>query len=370
MFFTLIHAAAAAPYNGASFLKDHEPSVLPSVVVDEEDPSIIITRLLPNTANSKGAGECGGGDQANKDVCLTKQGRECMWVRVETRDPLLPVQESYAHCLPCQLDEEEIPCWNPGAWIGGFQVTDCEMKCPHQKRIRQPEHACSDESGFITNSQCFDKGTRSGSKCMFTAYKLPNGDQKSVCGPCFVTGVGGWGCPAVGDKGLEPDSKVTACVSQCDVLCMGPPACPPTVVPPPPPPPPSPGLVTTGADPKKMLLAPAPYAMPTVNPYAIAQAAMSAAKKAGWVIGTPAPPKTYYPVIIYRRPSDYLFTPSPPSMASVYSPVLAQKSLRGSAKPAEQVESMTRGASAYSAVAREENTRLRRQAFLTHMSSL
>jgi len=322
---TLFCLSFAAPYNGASFLKSAEPQPLPSTVTDEEDPATSITRLLPNIVNSKDANACGGGDQADKAKCLNKPGRECMWVRVESRNPLLAIQESHAHCLPCKIDDEEIPCWNPGAWIGGNQVTDCEMRCPHQKRLRQPEYACSDETGFITNSQCFDKGTRSGSKCMFTSYQLANGESKSTCGPCFVSGTGGWGCPAVDSAGPEADSKITFCLSQCDVICMGPPDCPPTIAPPPPPPPPSPGVVTTGSDPKKMLLAPAPFAMPTVNPYAVAQAAAQAAKAAGWVIGTPAPPKSYYPVVIYRKPQDYMFTPGPPPSSLGYpSPVLTQ----------------------------------------------
>ena len=33
--------------------------------------------------------------------------------------------------------------------------------------------------------------------------------------------------------------------------------------------------------------------------YAVAQAAMEAAKKAGWAIGTTPPPKSYDPVIMY-----------------------------------------------------------------------
>merc|ERR1719253_1330631 len=109
-----------------------------------------------------------------------------------------------------------------------------------------------------------------------------------------------------------------SCVDQCAVICHGPPGCPPTVAPPPPPPPPSPGVVMTtlpdkDKDPEDvMLIAPAPYAMPTINPYAVAQAAMEAAKKAGWAIGTPPPPKSWDPVIMYRTPTDYMFTPGPP----------------------------------------------------------
>ena len=62
-----------------------------------------------------------------------------------------------------------------------------------------------------------------------------------------------------------------------------------------------------------MLIAPAPVAMPTINPYAVAQAAMEAAKKAGWEIGTTPLPKSYDPVLMYRGPMDYMFTPGPPA---------------------------------------------------------
>lgn len=235
-----------------------------------------------------------------------------MWTRVESRDPLKPVQDSNSYCLPCVIDGQDIPCWNVGAFVAGKQVTDCEMTCPHQKRVRQPEYACGDESGFITNTQCFDKGTRSGSKCMFISYKESDGNHKSSCGPCYVAGTGGWGCPAVGDAGPSDGSEVTFCLSQCDAICPGPPACPPTVAPPPPPPPPSPGLPDVDAPANKVMLAPAPYALPTVNPFQIVQAAMNAAKAAGWAIGTLPPPKTYYPVVMYRTPMDYAWTPGPP----------------------------------------------------------
>merc|ERR1719261_1746424 len=173
----------------------------------------------------------------------------------------------------------------------------------------QPEFHCADDGGFVTEGACMQKGVDSKSKCMFFAYQLENGDKRTQCGPCYVSGVGGWGCPKVGGVGPKPGSKIIYCFSQCDVPCTGPPDCPPTVAPPPPPPPPSPGIVVTNAEKTDMLKAPLPVAMPTINPYAIAAAAAKAAKDAGWQIGTPPPPMGYYPVVMYRRPGDYMFTP-------------------------------------------------------------
>merc|ERR1719261_1120341 len=101
---------------------------------------------------------------------------------------------------------------------------------------------------------------------MFIAYKDKDGEDKASCGPCQLQGSGGWGCPSVGGTGPVDGSTVVSCLSQCDVLCAGPPACPPTVAPPPPPPPPAPGIQGVSSPEDVMLSAPAPIAMPTVNP--------------------------------------------------------------------------------------------------------
>lgn len=320
-----------APYNGAAFLAPETLRTLPSRLADEDDPTISVTRLQRNVVNKKPASACTDGnpklkDPADKNTCLSVEGRDCMYVSYESRDPLKAVQTTHSHCLPCEVDGEEIPCWNVGAMIGGDQVMECEMSCPHQKRIRQQQYTCGDESGFVTHSQCFDKGARGDSKCMWVSYELEDGTHKSTCGPCEIEGTGGWGCPAVGGAGPEDGSKVTFCESQCDVICWGPPDCPPTVAPPPPPPPPSPGVVQTETDPKNMLQAPVPMDLPTQNPYAIAAAVAEAAKKAGWEIGTPPPPASYYPVVMYRKPADYIWTPGPgPSAISMpYPPGLLQ----------------------------------------------
>lgn len=272
-----------APINGASYNLEADLKPLPPIVADQEDPLMTVTRLLPNVVNTKEAEACGGGQAAGKGACLNKPGRECMWVSMiaKTIDGMNTVK---SHCLPCVVDGEDIPCWAPGSNVdGGFVITDCEMRCPHQKTIAEPGYACTDESGFITQPQCFDRGVKSGSKCMFHSYVTADGKNKSICGPCTLPGIGGWGCTAVGDKGPEPDSKVTFCLSQCDVICMGPPDCPPTIAPPPPPPPPSPGIVVTESDPKKMLIAPRAFAMPTLNPNHIIKAALDRKKVASWV---------------------------------------------------------------------------------------
>merc|ERR1719161_3398198 len=316
---------------------DQPLAELPSSIEDSENPNLSVSRLLPNVVNfKKGDMACDMGDQAGKAGCLNGKlldGRECMWVRVESRNPLLAIQDSRSYCLPCEMDGEEIPCWNVGAWVGGNQVTDCEMRCPHQKLVRQPQWACVDESGFITQSACWNKGTMSNSKCMWIAYETEEGESKTTCGPCEVEGTGGWACPAAGDPGpTGAGSKVSACLSQCDTICPGPPDCMPTVAPPPPPPPPSPGVIRTDSPKDEMLKAPLPIAMPTVNPYAVAQAAQQAAKAAGREIGTPPPPTNYYPVIMYRKPGDYMFTPGPPPSALAYpAPGLLQTDKEGSA---------------------------------------
>merc|ERR1719247_2972769 len=135
---------------------------------------------------------------------------------------------------------------------------------------------------------------------MFIAYKDSNGKPRASCGPCELAGSGGWGCPAVGSQGPADGSKITSCISQCDVLCAGPPACPPTVAPPPPPPPQqSPGMPDTASPADKMLIAPVPWLpLPAPDPMAIIEAARNAALKAGYQIAPPPPPpKVYWPVI-------------------------------------------------------------------------
>ncbi len=83
-----------------------------------------------------------------------------------------------------------------------FQTqTFLHLICPHQAQVRQPEYACVEESGFLTKSQCFDLGNKSGSKCMYLNYKKQDAfgaDTLSICAPCFVSGIGTWDCPKTG----------------------------------------------------------------------------------------------------------------------------------------------------------------------------
>jgi hypothetical protein len=276
-----------------------------------------VTRLMHSDKLAKKdipASVCDMGSAADKKKCLG-QDRGCMWTTMTTRDPFKRTQEVTSYCMPCELDGAQIPCWNPGAWYEGKQILDCAMSCMHQQRIWQPQYACSDETGFISQSQCFGRAAESGSKCMFISYKDSNDEPRASCAPCELSGSGGWGCPPVGGDGPAAGSKVTFCISQCDVLCAGPPACPPTVAPPPPPPPQqSPGLPDTASPADKMVTAPVPWLpLPAPDPMAIIEAARAAAIKAGWTIAPPPPPpKVYWPVVYYRSPGDFLYTTGPP----------------------------------------------------------
>lgn len=306
----------AASISGSSLRVRGPLGSLPSPADDARNAAMSVHRLVSTSHHTDevDAHACSMGDQADEKACLGVQGRGCMWTRVETRDPLKRIQASNSYCLPCQLADLEVPCWTVGAWVNGKQVTHCSMSCAHQATLMQPQYACSDETGFISQPHCFDKGAKSGSKCMFIAYEDSAGEQKSSCGPCQVDGTGTWGCPAKGQQGPVDGSKVVSCLSQCDVLCAGPPACPPTVAPPPPPPPPSPGIVKVASPEDQMLSAPAPFASPTVNPYTVIQAARDAAEKAGYRVATTPPPRVYWPVVAYRNPLDYMFTTGPPPL--------------------------------------------------------
>ena len=186
-----------------------------------------------------------------------------MFIRTEGSDPTKPVQVQQTHCMPCEIDGQPIACWNLGANVNEWVVKECEMMCPHQLKIRQPEYTCSDESGFISQSECFDRGTRSGSKCMHLSLTHANGaDEKSTCAPCNVEGTGSWSCPDAGTPFDENGYSVSECASQCDHAATG------TLDPAHP----SPGLGKTYSPPNQMLNAPANYPTP-VNPLAAGYAA-------------------------------------------------------------------------------------------------
>jgi hypothetical protein len=327
--FSLADAASFGdgPVGGSPFVLPAPLETLPSPESDSASAVMSVYRLGTHGADASSATKipphsCDMGEQADMKQCLGKE-RGCMWTSVTTRDPFKRVQSVSQYCLPCELDGEDIPCWNIGAWVDGKQVTDCKMSCNHQEKIYQPEYACSDDTGFISLSQCFDRAARSGSKCMYIEYE-DKGLSRASCAPCQLEGTGGWGCPEVGGEGPISGTKVKSCLSQCDVICAGPPACPPTVAPPPPPPPQqSPGLPMVSAPEDEMLNAPGPWmAAPTINPYSIIEAAREAAKKAGFQIATPPPPpKVYWPVIYYRSPADYLYTTGPPPVVGPEPPI-------------------------------------------------
>lgn len=329
---------SVAPYNGAPFTRQQPLSALPSAAADGGNPNLQVKRLMPNSVYTKDASACNMGKNAPEGGCLNNPDRECMWIHLETKDPFIAVQDVQFLCLPCEIDGQNIPCWPGGSVIGGYyHVMACKMTCPHQQALAQPEFNCVNDGGFVTEGGCFQAGIDTKSQCMFMAYELENGDKRTTCGPCFVSGVGGWGCPSMGGPGPAEGSKMIYCKSQCDVLCHGPPDCPPTVAPPPPPPPPSPGLIGTRSDKKALLGRPA---LPPPNPYSIAIAAAKAAKAAGWTIGTPPPPASYYPIIMYRSPKDYAFTPGPPvSSLGFPDPMAYAKGASASAMLQEDVES-------------------------------
>jgi len=317
---------ADGPVGGMPFTMSLPLGTLPSTDEDGSNAEMGVQRLLHSKAvvSDEPATACDMGDAADKKKCLNVE-RGCMWTSLTTADPLKRIQAITSYCLPCNLDGTQIPCWNPGAWVAGKQVLECAMSCMHQERIWQPQYACSDTTGFISQSQCFDRAAKSGSKCMFIAYTDSENRPRASCGPCELAGSGGWGCPPNGGPGPADGSKVTSCLSQCDVLCAGPPACPPTVAPPPPPPPQqSPGLPDTSSPEQKMLTAPVPWLpLPAPNPMAIIEAARNAALKAGWQIAPPPPlPKVYWPVVYYRSPGDYLYTTGPPPLEGPEPPVL------------------------------------------------
>jgi len=315
-----------ASFSGAPFELNKPLIQQPSPAENMKDTTMHVTRggLHRYETDTASPHICDLGDQADEKECLgkTKEGRSCMWTRVETQDPLKRIQASNSYCLPCRLDDQAIPCWNVGAWVGDKRVTHCEMSCEHQQTIQQPEYVCSDTSGFISQSQCLSRGAATGSRCMFIAFENEKGESQSSCGPCEVQGTGGWGCPTTGGPGPLSGTTVKSCLSQCDVLCTGPPACPPTVVPPPPPPPPSPGAVKVSAKEDEMVSAPAPWVVPTVNPYTIIQAARDAAVKAGMpVASTSPPPKVFWPVVYYQAPADLQYTTGPPPVLEPEAPL-------------------------------------------------
>lgn len=261
--------------------------VLPSPEEDQNDADVNIQRAELSPVVTRSPHACDQGNQARKESCLMTEGRGCMWTQVMALKAENRAQQTYSYCLPCELDGQELPCWNPGARIGDKLVTDCQMSCTHQKRIWQPQYACSDGvDNVFSESQCFSRGTQSGSRCMFLTYTDKSGIAKGSCGPCELEGSGTWGCPLAGAEGPEDGSVVTSCRSQC--LGHGSRAEDGE--------PPSPGVAKTRSPPGKMIAAPEgpPPPMP-----------------AGPKKKLRAPSK-WQPMVLYRTPGDYAATSLPP----------------------------------------------------------
>lgn len=148
---------------------------------------------------------CSGPHSITRDQCLSKTGASCMWLDLGEKNV----------CLPCEWEGIDIPCAPVKTFWGGHQVKDCVMSCHHQKILTKIS-SCTDVSGGISTTQCFQKGITADEQCMWTAYTTKTGEGKSVCGPCNVGGIGQIPCYNAGDKGPEGGSSVDGCVSQCE----------------------------------------------------------------------------------------------------------------------------------------------------------
>eukprot|EP00971_Amphidinium_carterae_P261791 5193211-Amphidinium_carterae.1 len=254
--------------------------------------------------------------------CLSRPGRGCMWTHVVGADTTVPSQGqvSYSYCLPCNLDGEELPCWNPGAWVGGLQVKDCQMSCSHQTRLWQPGYACTDTTGSIRKAQCFEQGAQSDSKCMFLAMEDGSGTEKTACAPCELPGTGTWGCPTTSEDGWT----VTECDSQCNLPCEGP-SCAPSAVT-------SPEVKREFSPADVMLSAPVPF-MQSQDDAARGGSVDAKALARGSLATPTVPPAAYMPILMYRSPADWeaFRTPPPPAVPVANPerwPALLQNGLR------------------------------------------
>lgn len=281
----VLSAAASTPFNGAPFYEPKELDPLPEPVEDMERADMTVTRLAPAEKESitGPAHLCDDGNMADKNRCLSVGDRNCMFVRLASDTS----ENSY--CTPCELDGEELPCYNLGAWVGGFQVVECEMSCRHQKKVMQPQYSCTDSMGMDSMHSCFDRGTKSNSKCMFLQYADTQDSQKSSCAPCEVMGVGSIACPEIGSKGPEDKTTITGCFSQCedaDAMALAGLSIS------------SPGVARTEGEPDAMVSAPVLPAMP---PYENKGSAKM--PEVGTDAG--APLDGFFPMVVYRSPKDY-----------------------------------------------------------------
>ncbi|CAJ1351122.1 unnamed protein product [Effrenium voratum] len=297
-----------APANGAPFLEPAELEKLPEPREDLMAAEYLVSRVngVASSFQQGSAHACDDGQHASKNRCLTHENRQCMWVRLHSHDPRPLVPKETAFCMPCQLDQTELPCWNSGAWLGGSQVVECEMSCLHQKRVMQPQYSCTDFTGVDSQTSCFGRGDQTNSKCMFLTYQDQHGATKSSCAPCELQGVGNIDCPVAGGKGPEDNSTVTVCASQCEAprpdahLALAPSSS-------------NPGLSRVTAGEEEMVSAPV---SPPLPPAEGETALATRAQVAGMMTTTTAyglAPK-YFPMVVYQSPEDHAVTKlQPPS---------------------------------------------------------
>lgn len=261
---------------------------------------------------------CSDHASVSKHTCLTKSAN-CMWMELEGKNL----------CLPCELGGVNLPCAPMGSIFAQKKVKQCEMKCAHQQVISKVS-ACVDVSGGVTQDECFAKGTSAQTKCMHTEYQTKAGRKKSICGACFVVGIGKIPPYAPGNLGPEPGSTIVESSSQCDLAqdengipcdpAMGIAAvtqCQPA---------PLPLGPTAGALPlqdlgmKVQQGAPMYYASvvtPPFGPKEYNEASAAAARAAGWPEATVLLPSA--PVVVYGPPP--LEGPTlPPTMVAHYGP--------------------------------------------------
>ncbi len=116
----------ASPVSGAPFLLKTPLKAMPTEEDDDINPQLFITREQFVNKNAKPPSACDLGTNPSKDDCMAVSGRECMWVSLNSAG----IRNAKSHCLPCEIDNNKIPCWNVGAKINGDTVEECQMQCP------------------------------------------------------------------------------------------------------------------------------------------------------------------------------------------------------------------------------------------------
>lgn len=243
-------------------------------------------------AASEQDSECSDAPSVSEGACLAKRG--CMWLQLDTKNL----------CLPCQWGSVEVPCAPSGAAFPAGRVQRCKMSCAHQQVITKVS-TCTDVSGDISMEDCRNKGTSSLVKCMWTAYKTREGNERSMCGPCFLDGTGKIPRYPPSGAGPEKGSIVTGSMSMCDEAAdkYGLPCDPVNSVPPTTKCRPTPAPVLPGGYPLPVPLAslgvrtsegaPEYVAVPVAAPYGVKEytdAANAGARVAGWPVGSFLPP--------------------------------------------------------------------------------